>query len=50
MEPLYEICDPTFIQIVKLYEVEIIVAVGKFCETRAHKALKKYLPSNNIKV
>lgn len=50
MEPLYKICDPTFVQVLKLYEVEIVVAIGKFCETRAQKAIKKYLPTSSIKV
>ncbi|XP_069360808.1 single-strand selective monofunctional uracil DNA glycosylase [Maniola hyperantus] len=50
MEPLYNICDPIFVKILKLYEVEIIVAIGKFCETRAQKAIKKYLPSSSIKI
>ncbi|XP_045776673.1 single-strand selective monofunctional uracil DNA glycosylase [Maniola jurtina] len=50
MEPLYNICDPIFVKILKLYEVEIVVAIGKFCETRAQKAIKKYLPSSSIKI
>lgn len=50
MEPLYNICDPIFVRILKLYEVEIVVAIGKFCETRAQKAIKKYLSSTSIKV
>lgn len=50
MQQLYNICDPIFCKVIDLYEVETIVAIGKFCETRAAKALKKHLPSNNIKV
>ncbi|CAH0728430.1 unnamed protein product, partial [Brenthis ino] len=50
IEGLYNICDPIFIKVLKLYEVEIIVAIGNFCKIRADKALKKYLPSSNIKV
>ncbi|KAL4709369.1 hypothetical protein ACJJTC_013658 [Scirpophaga incertulas] len=50
MEPLYNICDPIFIEVLKLYEVQTIVAIGKFCETRALKALKKYLPDSSIQV
>ncbi|XP_045453115.1 single-strand selective monofunctional uracil DNA glycosylase [Melitaea cinxia] len=50
MEDLYNICDPIFVKVLKLYEVQIIVAIGKFCETRAQKALKKYMPYSNIKV
>ncbi|XP_046971676.1 single-strand selective monofunctional uracil DNA glycosylase [Vanessa cardui] len=50
MEALYNICDPIFVKVLKLYEVEIVVAIGKFCETRAQKALKKYMPCNNIKI
>nr|XP_026489712.1 single-strand selective monofunctional uracil DNA glycosylase isoform X2 [Vanessa tameamea] len=50
MEGLYNICDPILVKVLKLYEVEIVVAIGKFCETRAQKALKKYMPCNNIKI
>lgn len=50
MQPLYEICDPIFCEILKLYEVQIVVAIGKFCETRATKAITRFLPSANIKV
>lgn len=50
MQTLYNICDPIFIDVVKLYEVKVIVAIGKFCEVRAQKALEKYLPSNSVQV
>lgn len=50
MEELYNICDPIFFKVLELYEVETIIAVGKFCETRAQKILKKYLLRNEIKV
>ncbi|XP_013171163.1 PREDICTED: single-strand selective monofunctional uracil DNA glycosylase [Papilio xuthus] len=45
MKALYEICDPIFIKVLELYNVQTIIAVGKFCETRAHKAIEAYLPS-----
>ncbi|CAG9789211.1 unnamed protein product [Diatraea saccharalis] len=50
MEPLFEICDPIFIRVLELYDVKTIVAIGKFCEVRAHRALKKYLPDHSIQV
>ncbi|XP_041969142.1 single-strand selective monofunctional uracil DNA glycosylase [Aricia agestis] len=50
MQPLYNICDPILIDVIKLYEVKVIVAIGKFCETRAQKALEKYLPFHSIQV
>ncbi|XP_028178366.1 single-strand selective monofunctional uracil DNA glycosylase isoform X1 [Ostrinia nubilalis] len=50
MQPLFEICDPIFIKILQLYDVETIVAVGKFCETRAQRALHRYLPGNCIQI
>ncbi|XP_026314905.1 single-strand selective monofunctional uracil DNA glycosylase [Hyposmocoma kahamanoa] len=50
VEKLYSICDPFFTKVLDLYDVKTIVAVGKFCETRARKAIKKYLPSSNIEI
>ncbi|XP_013192106.1 single-strand selective monofunctional uracil DNA glycosylase isoform X3 [Amyelois transitella] len=50
MAPLFDICDPTFIKVLQLYEVKLIIAIGKFCETRAQKALKNFLPHNSIQV
>lgn len=50
MEQLYGICDPIFRKTIELYEVETIVAIGKFCETRAQKVLRKYSLSSTIKV
>ncbi|CAK1583332.1 unnamed protein product [Parnassius mnemosyne] len=47
MKALYEICDQTFIRVLELYKVQTIVAVGKFCETRAHKAIEEHLPSKS---
>ncbi|CAH0594158.1 unnamed protein product [Chrysodeixis includens] len=49
VEELYNICDPIFSKILQLYKVEIIVAIGKFCETRAKEVLKRHsLPSIQI--
>ncbi|CAH2983299.1 unnamed protein product [Chilo suppressalis] len=50
MERLYDICDPIFVKVLQLYEVKTIVAIGKFCETRAQRALKKYLPDVPIEI
>lgn len=50
MQPLYDMCDPTFIKVLKLYDVQIIVAIGKFCETRAKKAVEKHLPNSSVQV
>lgn len=50
MTALFDICDPIFIKVLEIYEVEIIIAIGKFCEKRAQKALKKYLPESKIQI
>lgn len=50
MNPLFAICDPIFVKVLELYDVKTIVAIGKFCETRAQKALKQYLPESSIEV
>lgn len=50
MKELYEICDPIFSKVLELYEVEKIVAIGKFCETTAQRVLKKQFSSRNIEV
>ncbi|KAG7298059.1 hypothetical protein JYU34_018829 [Plutella xylostella] len=50
MQPLYDMCDPTFIKVLKLYDVQIIVAIGKFCETRAKKAVEKHLPNSSVQI
>lgn len=42
VDDLYKICDPIFSKVLELYEVEIIVAIGKFCETRAKEILKRH--------
>ncbi|XP_068619260.1 single-strand selective monofunctional uracil DNA glycosylase [Battus philenor] len=47
MKALYEICDPVFIRVLELYQVQTIVAIGKFCEARAQKAIEEYLPSKS---
>ncbi|XP_037292996.1 single-strand selective monofunctional uracil DNA glycosylase isoform X2 [Manduca sexta] len=49
-EQLYSIIDPIFAEILELYDVKIIVAIGKFCEKRAQKTLAKYLPEKSIKI
>ncbi|XP_053613538.1 single-strand selective monofunctional uracil DNA glycosylase-like isoform X2 [Plodia interpunctella] len=48
LRPLFDICDPIFCKVLQLYEVKIIIAIGKFCEKRAEKALKTYLPNNSV--
>ncbi|KAM3962424.1 single-strand-selective monofunctional uracil-DNA glycosylase [Aphomia sociella] len=48
--PLYNICDPIFAEVLQLYEVEIIVAIGKFCEKRAQKVIATYLPESQIEI
>lgn len=50
VEELYSICDATLSKVLELYQVEKIVAVGRFCETRAKKTLKKYSPSRPIQI
>lgn len=50
MQELFNICDEAFIKVLDLYEVKIIVAIGKFCEIRAQKALKQHCTSRNIQV
>ncbi|KAJ2944781.1 hypothetical protein O0L34_g1671 [Tuta absoluta] len=50
MEELFNICDPVFIKVLELYEVRTVVAIGKFCETRAQKATQKYLSGSSIEV
>ncbi|KAJ0173718.1 hypothetical protein K1T71_010867 [Dendrolimus kikuchii] len=50
MEELYNICDPILCKVLELYNVDIIIAVGKFCETRAQKILKKYILPNKIQI
>ncbi|XP_059053181.1 single-strand selective monofunctional uracil DNA glycosylase-like isoform X1 [Achroia grisella] len=50
MRPLYAICDPIFVKVLEIYEVETIIAVGKFCEKRAQKAIKQYLPNATIQI
>ncbi|CAH0690088.1 unnamed protein product [Spodoptera exigua] len=50
VEVLYRICDPVFHKVLELYEVEIIVAIGKFCETRAKETIKKYSLTRPVKV
>ena len=37
--PLQEICDRYLLEVVRLLEVEWLVAVGKYAETRARRAL-----------
>ena len=41
-ERLLNICDKSLAAVVKLTGVEIVVAVGKFAEFRAQKALKGF--------
>ncbi|XP_053613539.1 single-strand selective monofunctional uracil DNA glycosylase-like isoform X3 [Plodia interpunctella] len=50
LRPLFDICDPIFCKVLQLYEVKIIIAIGKFCEKRAEKALKTYLPNNSVQI
>ncbi|CAH0690087.1 unnamed protein product [Spodoptera exigua] len=50
VEVLYRICDPVFHKVLELYEVEIIVAIGKFCETRAKETIKKYSLTRPVKI
>lgn len=50
VEKLYGICDPFFAKVIELYKVEKIVAVGKFCETRALKVAHKYLLAKSVEV
>lgn len=50
MQELYSICDPIFCKVLELYEVTKIIAIGKFCEERAKKAVNKYLPAHHIEV
>ncbi|CAB3248934.1 unnamed protein product, partial [Arctia plantaginis] len=42
IKDLYNICDPIFSKVLELYKVQKIVAIGRFCETRAKKILEKY--------
>ncbi|KAJ8724015.1 hypothetical protein PYW07_007995 [Mythimna separata] len=50
VQELYNICDPVFHKVLELYEVEKIVAIGRFCETRAKETLKRYTSSRSIEV
>lgn len=50
IKELYNICDPVFSKVLELYEVEKIVAIGKFCETRAKETLKRHPPSRSIQI
>lgn len=50
MQALFDICDPIFIKVLELYDVKTIVAVGKFCETRALKALKMHSPHKTYQI
>ncbi|XP_072929993.1 single-strand selective monofunctional uracil DNA glycosylase [Epargyreus clarus] len=50
VEALYNICDPVFVKVLQLYEVEKIVAIGNFCATRARKALDKYPINKSIEI
>lgn len=50
VQELYRICDNVFHKVLELYEVEIIVAIGKFCETRAKETLKRFSLSRPIKI
>ncbi|GBP79981.1 Single-strand selective monofunctional uracil DNA glycosylase [Eumeta japonica] len=49
MQELYALCDPIFCKVLELYDVDIVIAIGKFCECRAIKAIARYLPSRDIK-
>ncbi|CAH1637655.1 unnamed protein product [Spodoptera littoralis] len=50
VQELYRICDRVFHKVLELYEVEIIVAIGKFCETRAKETLNTFSLSKPIKI
>ncbi|XP_049877484.1 single-strand selective monofunctional uracil DNA glycosylase [Pectinophora gossypiella] len=50
MENLFNICDRVLIKVLELYEVKTIVAIGKFCETRAQKAIKKYMSGSPVQI
>ncbi|KAJ9599951.1 hypothetical protein L9F63_009779, partial [Diploptera punctata] len=45
---LYSICDESLREVVQLLQVEIIIGIGKFAETRANSAIKGL--EHNIKV
>ncbi|XP_045502500.1 single-strand selective monofunctional uracil DNA glycosylase [Colias croceus] len=49
MEPLYSMGDCVLADVLRLYEVETIVAIGRFCLTRAQKTISQYA-LQNIKV
>lgn len=48
-DELFKVCDKSFIEVIKLYELKVIVAVGKFAEARAKAAIKR-INNCNIKV
>ncbi|KAJ8724017.1 hypothetical protein PYW07_007997 [Mythimna separata] len=50
VQELYNICDSVFHKVLELYEVEKIVAIGKFCETRAKETLKRHTSSRSIEI
>ncbi|XP_047033578.1 single-strand selective monofunctional uracil DNA glycosylase [Helicoverpa zea] len=50
IQELYNICDRVFSKVLELYKVEKIVAIGKFCETRAKETLKKYPSLKTIQI
>lgn len=50
VQELYNICDPVFHKVLELYQVEYIVAIGKFCETRAKKTIEKYSLPKPVKI
>ncbi|XP_047511589.1 single-strand selective monofunctional uracil DNA glycosylase [Pieris napi] len=50
MESLYNIGDLVFANVLRLYGVETVVAIGRFCLVRAQKAISQYILLKNVKV
>ncbi|XP_050667915.1 single-strand selective monofunctional uracil DNA glycosylase [Leptidea sinapis] len=50
MEPLYNIGDLVLANVLRLYEVDTVVAIGRFCLLRAQKAISQYILLKNVKI
>ncbi|CAK1552256.1 unnamed protein product [Leptosia nina] len=50
MEQLYKTGDLVLANVLRLYEVETVVAIGRFCLLRAQKAISEYILLRNVKV
>lgn len=50
MESLYNVGDVIFANVLRLYEVETVVAIGRFCSLRAQKIISRDSQLKNVKV